>query len=311
MIICDRRKARDLYESALNSSEMSRDLDIYSKLIDIYSDKTTPLYDEAKANELLASASKKGLKPQKNKKKITRNESSTYVCSDLHGEFPAYQAIISQLKESDKLYILGDVIDKGPDGIKILQDVMKRKSKGQVEFLIGNHELMMIQSLILGEKNDWNRNENKETKDAFNMLSIGEQAKIKDFLLNSYVYKNISVNSQNIHLVHARSVQDSCDDKDMTVKEMIDGGKRDLMHKALWDRPNHECYSKDITKKGSMTIIGHTPKRMIECKDGYIVIDCGAGYFGNASLVNLTKGTVKYFDVEYEREKENNKQQEK
>ena len=71
-------------------------------------------------------------------KKGTKVEPSTYVCSDLHGEYPAYQAIIGQLKEKDKLYILGDVIDRGPDGIKILQDIMKRKEKGQVEFLIGN-----------------------------------------------------------------------------------------------------------------------------------------------------------------------------
>lgn len=157
MIIRDLRQARDMYEAVINTTEMNKDVDSYNKLIEIYSDKTSPLYDENKAKKLLTSASKNGIKPQKINKMNYKNEPSTYVCSDLHGEFPAYKAIIKQLKKNDKLYILGDVIDRGPDGIKILQDIMKRKDKGQVEFLIGNHELMMIQSLFLGEKNDWDK----------------------------------------------------------------------------------------------------------------------------------------------------------
>lgn len=97
----------------------------------------------------------------------------------------------------------------------------------------------------------------------------------------------------------------------MTVREMIEEGQMDMMTKALWDSPGYDCASGEIAKKGTTTIIGHTPNRMVECRDNYIDVDCGAGYYGNASLVDLTKGNVKYFDVEYEREKENNKQQEK
>lgn len=74
------------------------------------------------------------------------------MCSDLHGQYETYKAITKRLKNKDKLYILGDVIDRGPGGIKILQDIMRRKSRGQVEFLVGNHELMMIQSLILNDE---------------------------------------------------------------------------------------------------------------------------------------------------------------
>lgn len=43
---------------------------------------------------------------------------------------------------------------------------------------------------------------------------------------------------------------------------------------------------------------------MIEYKDGYIDIDCGAGEDKKASLVNLSSGTVEYFDVQKERAKE-------
>jgi len=307
----DKRKAIKIYEQIINEKGISADVETYSKLIDIYSDNTTPLYDKEKADKLFETASKRGLHISGKSTKPVSTEPSTYVCSDLHGEFPAYKAIINQLKEKDKLYILGDVIDRGPDGIKILQDVMKRKKQGQVEFLIGNHELMMIQSLFLNDENgkrDWNHQDSKSTKDAFERLSSKEQSEMKDFLLDSYVYKNISVNSQMVHLVHAKAIQDKNDSSDKTVREMINEGKNDLMIDALWSSPGYECSSEEIAKKGTITVIGHTPKKGIEYKNGYFDIDCGAGYGDNASLVNLTKGTVKYIDVKHEREKGNDKQ---
>ncbi|SJZ75007.1 Calcineurin-like phosphoesterase [Eubacterium coprostanoligenes] len=36
----------------------------------------------------------------------------TYVCSDLHGMFEKYIALVNTLKNSDQLYIIGDVIDR-------------------------------------------------------------------------------------------------------------------------------------------------------------------------------------------------------
>ena len=41
------------------------------------------------------------------------------------------------LRPDDTLYILGDVIDRGPDGVKILQDMMARPN---VVPILGNHE---------------------------------------------------------------------------------------------------------------------------------------------------------------------------
>ena len=69
---------------------------------------------------------------------------STYVMSDVHGLKCRYDAMLEALalKEEDTLYILGDVIDRGPDGIAILRDVMTRE---HVVMLLGNHEYMMKQ----------------------------------------------------------------------------------------------------------------------------------------------------------------------
>ena len=51
-----------------------------------------------------------------------------YVVSDIHGYYDKYTSLLSFIRfsDNDKLYILGDVIDRGPDGLKLLQDIMER-----------------------------------------------------------------------------------------------------------------------------------------------------------------------------------------
>lgn len=49
---------------------------------------------------------------------------AVYVMSDVHGLKDRYDRMIEYIHEEDTLYILGDVIDRGPDGIVILQDAM-------------------------------------------------------------------------------------------------------------------------------------------------------------------------------------------
>lgn len=65
--------------------------------------------------------------------------------SDIHGEYDRYMAMLDliQFSEQDTLYILGDVIDRKPGGIEILQDIMRRPN---VHMIIGNHEQMMLDS---------------------------------------------------------------------------------------------------------------------------------------------------------------------
>ena len=59
--------------------------------------------------------------------------------SDIHGCFDKYPAMLREIGSSsrDTLYVLGDVIDRGPDGIKILQDMNRRPN---VVPILGNHE---------------------------------------------------------------------------------------------------------------------------------------------------------------------------
>ena len=75
---------------------------------------------------------------------------STYACADLHGCWNLWEQIKKFCKEDDTIYILGDCIDRGPDGFGILQDVL---NDPRVIMLCGNHEDMMAEGL--SEERDW------------------------------------------------------------------------------------------------------------------------------------------------------------
>lgn len=53
-----------------------------------------------------------------------------YCMSDLHGEYQRYLTMLEHIafSDTDTLYILGDVIDRHPGGVDILEDVMQRSN---------------------------------------------------------------------------------------------------------------------------------------------------------------------------------------
>ena len=72
-----------------------------------------------------------------------------YVTSDLHGcPLEKFLELLQKVNFSDEdfCFILGDVIDRGPDGVKILKWLTKQSN---VELLLGNHELMLLSNLFL------------------------------------------------------------------------------------------------------------------------------------------------------------------
>ena len=73
----------------------------------------------------------------------------TYVLSDIHGDKRRLDCILEQINLSpdDYLYVIGDVIDRKPYGIEILDKLLAMKN---VTLLLGNHELMMLNALSGG-----------------------------------------------------------------------------------------------------------------------------------------------------------------
>lgn len=86
-----------------------------------------------------------------NTKNSNYKNGKTYVIGDIHGMYGSYMEVMKKMTPQDHLIILGDVIDRGNGGIRILQDIMKRKQNEQtnpeITFLLGNHEMQFIETV--------------------------------------------------------------------------------------------------------------------------------------------------------------------
>ena len=122
---------------------------------------------------------------------------SIYVVSDIHGESELFYDILKQIRftDEDHLYILGDVIDRGPDGIALLRRIMNTPN---MTLLLGNHEYMMLQYFSPWatdtEIRRWNKNGNTPTRDAYLKLDPAEQKHIIRHLKSLPTHIEITVN---------------------------------------------------------------------------------------------------------------------
>lgn len=148
----------------------------------------------------------------------------TYVCADIHGCYEKYSQLLEDIefKDSDILYILGDVLDReGNGGIDILQDIMERPN---VRLVLGNHEevalegmefLMKTQAIARNTDRfelpehvkviltEWINLGGLPTIDAFRELPYDEQERIVDFLSSQcLMYAEINVNGTEYVLCH-------------------------------------------------------------------------------------------------------------
>lgn len=229
---------------------------------------------------------------------------ATYVISDLHGQKNKYNALIEDISENDTLYILGDVIDRGPNGIEILLDIMKRKN---IILLMGNHEKMMIDSF----KNHktfrlWTlRNGGSSTYDKFAELSKEVQDNLLNYLEKlPYAICDLKIGDRIFYLCHAHPLINR--DKGILFKKDISLSDEEIV---LWERQH---FSLTCRMEDRITIIGHTPTvfyqekqpyEIIAClsndmKSGIIDIDCGLASqneFARLAVLCLDDLSVKYY----------------
>lgn len=234
-----------------------------------------------------------------------------YICTDIHGNWEVYQAILQKLKEDDHLYIIGDVIDRGPDGIRILQDLIHRKN---VTFLLGNHEWMMLSSIPDLPDNVFNEdmpeiwtqrcNGGSITVDAFYDLDEPSQREILKFLLDAPIYLRIRENGKTYNLIHGWY-----EDR---AEQMLGCTYRDIFHRidhgATWEGTMHfDALWNSVLKGDTSThydlkpeeyfIHGHVPVFRVSGNvepltvRNMIFLDGGLQYGGAEILYNLTDGS--------------------
>ncbi len=70
----------------------------------------------------------------------------TYAISDLHGCYKSWLALLREIQfaDEDQIYVLGDIVDRGPEPMLLLQDMMVRTN---VYPIVGNHDFAAFLSL--------------------------------------------------------------------------------------------------------------------------------------------------------------------
>ena len=156
----------------------------------------------------------------------------TYVLSDIHGNAARFYSVMKQisLQPEDTLYVLGDVIDRYPDGIRILRLLMRMPN---VKLLLGNHEYMMLNALDGPEPGDsralrlWYRNGGNVTHAYLKHIRRAIRQEIFDYLRTLPLNLEIEVNGQAYLLVHGGVLDRYCEHTDRY---------GDPVHYAFWYR---------------------------------------------------------------------------
>lgn len=205
-----------------------------------------------------------------------------YVMSDIHGQQRRFNSVMNQisLRSEDTLYVLGDVIDRNPDGIRILRQLMAMPN---VRMLLGNHELMMLNALYYPPLEDedfpeyhyerkqalWYRNGGEVTHRYLKYIKKSIRREIFEYLDKLPVNVELTVNGRQFLLTHAAPV-----DLYENYAYKYDC-ERDF---AVWMR-----FDSFPVLENWMVIFGHTPTYHFQFDDpmsiwdaeSWIGIDCG------------------------------------
>lgn len=170
-----------------------------------------------------------------------------YVVGDIHGQYDRFLKLLDKLnlKETDTLYILGDIVDRGPKPMEVVDLVMKTPN---FKMLLGNHEDMMCQYYATGDVTDlliWYRNGGEVTNRAFKKLSKKQKLDILMFFCELPIEFKLEVNGRKFWLVHGGIVYPE------QVKYLSDDEYR---MQLIWDR----IRLGDSGIKDTYVIFGHT-----------------------------------------------------
>lgn len=128
-----------------------------------------------------------------------------YVTSDAHGHVRPLDRLLSRvsLTDEDTLYVLGDMIDRGPEPVEVIR-LVRRVPGARV--LMGNHERMMLDALLHegdAELDLWALNGGYTTAAGLDALGRTAMAEFVDWAANLPLFMVAELPERTYILVHA------------------------------------------------------------------------------------------------------------
>ncbi len=220
-----------------------------------------------------------------------------YAVSDLHGYYDLFLQGLDMIgfSSTDKLWVLGDAIDRGPDGIKILQHI---RNSGNMDLLIGNHELMMLHCVDPEGRKDtggydmslWlSVNGGSTTYEQYSALTKDERKGMLDWLSGRYVIKLIEACGKKFCLTHS-FYSKKCEDKRFYELDYYD--VCNVVWSSIW-RDDEHTKSEDIYSDYLYTFIsGHVPvQKARQCENAQGDWNVLKSFTHN-NLINIDGGCV-------------------
>ena len=218
---------------------------------------------------------------------------SVYALSDIHGNGILWNKIKNYLNSNDKVFFLGDAIDRGPDGYKIMKEIL---SDSRFIYLKGNHEDMMMQALreVESYREDYN----------FDLWTIynGGYSTYEEWLKENYKFSGDWINI--LRRLPLETTYTNKSNKTILLSHAgyTPGHKMPDEHNFIWNRSHFYMDTEDISKD-IIVVHGHTPidylkihlpKDDWEDKNGILFyknikidIDCDTYYSKYICLLNL------------------------
>ncbi|MEM7237589.1 MAG: metallophosphoesterase family protein [Pseudomonadota bacterium] len=227
-----------------------------------------------------------------------------YAIGDIHGRLDLLTDLVDEIREDSRRYdgtpelvFLGDYIDRGEDSSAVLDFLMQIAEEDAFSpvFLLGNHERMMLDFLMLPELGSrWLRYGGLQTLMSYGTPTHGSineagalekiQVDLADALGPHRAFLEACKHSHmngNVLFVHAAA----------NPNRPADAQSEDAL---LWGHPR---FFEDPRQDGVWVVHGHTVVEEPGADQGRISIDTGAYYSNRLTAVRLDGGEAVFLSA--------------
>lgn len=219
-----------------------------------------------------------------------------FVVSDIHGMYQSFLEVLKYWDFESTLVILGDLIDRGPQSIEVVQHVMNLQQQytDQVICLKGNHEQAFLDFLLLPEY-EWSYYHRIGGNETLNSMLKQMPDEVLELSIVGQVHAIKKQFHEEIDFISKRESYCTVGQVLFThagFASQFDSLEHSTAHDFLWIRhhyqfENHTPY---------VNVFGHTPVRKIHESDDiwisedrkYIGIDGGCVFDGQLNAIEIT-----------------------
>lgn len=201
-----------------------------------------------------------------------------FLIGDLHGCFDELQELLQLVAfncDTDRLFAVGDLIDRGSRSL----DCLRLLKEPWFYSTLGNHEQMMMDTILYDERHDlWRHNGghwywllNDDEKEELSLLIENHVSKLP--VSATIQYPDVSVG-----LLHAEPPDDWVE---------LETGEAEFAL-TVWGRYRVLEGNESLVEGIDMVFVGHTPRVKLSRLGNVYPIDTGAGYAdGHLTMVML------------------------